>query len=203
MMTVAALGFGALAAGAAMAEAVDTATARAMLFAPTGMVFHPVAPVGLDEAAVAKVTALQDGLASQMAGFEAAGFGYYGALAVPQGVGLTPESLIMTQGLHSPEAAQVTVLAQCKEAHATECTLVGLTLPAGYKAQDLTLSAAATGTFVDSVADGGGPRVLAYSPSTAASALVKGSGAAAETAALEACNKGAGEAADCVIGVSD
>jgi hypothetical protein len=203
MMTVATLGFGALVAGAAMADAVDTATARAMLFAPTGMVFYPVAPVGLDDAAIEKVTALQNGLAGQMAGFEAAGYGYYGALAVPQGVGLTPESLIMTQGLHSPEAAQVTVLAQCKEAHSTECTLVGLTLPQGYKAQDLTLSAAATGTFVDSVGNGGGPRVLAYSPSTAASALVNGSGAAAETAALEACNKGAGEAADCVIGVSD
>lgn len=203
MMTVAALGLGVLAAGAAMADAVDTASAKAILFAPTGMIFHPVEPTGLDDAAMEKVQSLQVGLADKMAGFEEVGYGYYGALAVPQGVGLTPESLIMTKGLHSSEAAQETVLAQCKEAHGMECTVIGLTLPAGYTAQDLTLSASATAEFVDSLAAEEGPRVLAYSRATSSYAMVKNSGAEAEETALSFCNQWAGEAKDCVLGIAD
>lgn len=195
------LGFSAM-TGAALAGPVDSETARAMLFKPSGMIFYPVEPTGLEGDAIGKVEALQKGLAKQMGSFENAGYGYYGALAVPQGMGLTPESLIMTQGLHSTKAAQEQVLKECKEAHGVACTVIGLTLPAGYEARDLSLSAAATKGFLENATDGAA-RVLAYSPSTAASATVKGTGAAAETAALKACNEGAGGAGDCVIGVAD
>lgn len=201
ILTAAVLSFGAM-TGGAMADPVDSNTAKDMLFEPTGMVFYPVEPTGLEGDAVDKVVALQEGLAKQMASFEKVGYGYYGALAVPQGVGLTPESLIMTQGLHTPTAAQEQVLKECNEAHGVACTVIGLTLPGGYEARDLSLSAAATEGFLDNASDGAA-RVLAYSPTTAASAMVKGSGAAAEAAALKACNEGSGEAGDCVIGVAD
>ncbi len=201
ILTATLLGLGTM-AGGALADPVDNATARAMLFAPSGMIFYPVEPTGLEGDAVGKVEALQNGLVDQMASFEKVGYGYYGALAVPQGLGLTPQSLIMTQGLHSPTAAQETVLKECKEAHGVTCTVIGLTLPAGYEPRDFSLSAAATESFVEAATDGAA-RVVAYSPSTAGSAMVKGSGEAAEAAALKACNEGAGGAADCVIGVAD
>jgi len=185
---------------AAMAAPVDAETAKGMLFKPTGMIFYPVEPQGLDAEAAGKVTALQGGMDQQMAAFEAGGYGYYGAMAVPTGGALKPESLVVLAGLHSPGAAQAAVLAQCKSTHKAECTVIGLMLPQGYKTREMTLSAAAT-TGVRGGFSGPGPHFLAYSPATAGFAVAKGPGA--DAVALKACNAASGGKNDCVIGVAE
>lgn len=193
------LGLMAVGAGTADAAPVGAKEARDMLFKPSGMVFYPVEPQGLDAEAMTKVAALQEGMGGQMAAFEMSGYGYYGAFAVPKGQALTTESLAVLAGMHSPAAAQAAVLEMCKETNDAECTVIGLTLPKDYEKRDLMLSAAATKGVLDSFGDGDGPRYLAYSPSTAGYAVVKGNGA--DAVAIDTCNEATNGRDDCVIGI--
>jgi hypothetical protein len=197
IVTAALIGLG-FVAGPASAAPVDAAVAKAMIYPATGMVFYPVEPNGLDTDAMEKVGRLQDAMPGQMAAFEQGGYGYYGAMAVPMGRPLGPESLVMVAGLHSPAAAQQSVLAQCKAMNSTECTVIGFTLPNGYRKQGLSLSATASAGMAD-FGKGRGPHYLAYSPSTASFAVAKGTGA--DAVALQTCNEATGGHNDCVIGV--
>ena len=96
-----------------------------------GLGFEPVAPEGLDAKAAQMVEALQTGMPGQMPAFEAQGFGYYGAIAVPKGVALKPELLSSVANLDSRAAAAEGVLAACKTQTGTECTVIGYLVPAG------------------------------------------------------------------------
>jgi hypothetical protein len=192
-----ALGLAVLAAAPAAGEPMAASKATAMLFAPTGMIFYPIEAKGLDAEAAAKVVALQDGMAGQMAAFEQGGYGYYGAMAVPTGVPLGPESLVVVAGLHGPGPAQIAVLAECRKAHGGECVAVGLMLPERYEARDFTLSAAATAGVEAEFGKGAGPHYLAQSVTTAGFAVAKGAGS--DALALESCNGATGGRNDCVI----
>jgi hypothetical protein len=193
----AALGLAVLAAAPAAAEPMDAAKARAMLFAPSGMMFYAIEPTGLDDEAAAKVAALQEGMAERMDAFEQGGYGYYGAMAVPTGVALTPESLVVVAGLHSAGAAQIAAVDECRKAHGGACAAVGLMLPNKYEARDFTLSAAATAGVEAAFGSGEGPQYLAQSVTTAGFAVAKGQGA--DAAALKACNEASAGRNDCVI----
>ena len=112
-----------------------TALTLSYVFAETpllaeGLGFEPVAPEGLDAKAGQMVKALQDGMPGQMPAFEAQGFGYYGAIAVPKGVELKPELLSSVANLDSRDAAATGVLDACKVQTGTDCTVIGYLVPA-------------------------------------------------------------------------
>ncbi len=113
----------------ALGFALAGAGMSAPLHAEGGLAFQPVAPEGLDATATEMVAALQAGMPAQMAAFEQAGFGFYGALAVPQGVELAPEKLASVANHATPDAAQSAVLEVCAEQTGVECTVIGLLVP--------------------------------------------------------------------------
>lgn len=191
------LGLAALAAAPAAAQQMEADKARAMLFPAQGMMFFAPELRGLDAEAAEKVKALQDGMPDKMQVFEAGGYGYYGAMAVPTGVALTPESLVVVAGLHNAGAAQIAVKEECRRVHGAECTVVGVMLPRKYEARDFTLSAAATAGVAAEFGDGQGPKYLATSVTTAGFAIARGTGA--DKVALERCNGATGGRNDCVI----
>lgn len=197
LVKAAALGLAALGALPAAAQQIEAGKAMAMLFASNGMMFFAPELRGLDAEATEKVKALQDGMPDKMQVFEAGGFGYYGAMAVPTGVALTPESLVVVAGLHNAGAAQIAVKDECRRLHGAECAVVGVMLPTKYEARDFTLSAAATAGVEAEFAAGQGPQYLATSVTTAGFAIAKGTGA--DKIALERCNEATGGRNDCVI----
>lgn len=114
----------------ALGFTLATATAVTPLLAETNtLAFEPVAPVGLDATATAMVEALQAGMAAQLAAFEGAGFNFYGALAVPQGVELKPELLTSVANYDTAEAAQTAALEACQAQTGAGCTVIGLLVP--------------------------------------------------------------------------
>ena len=109
------------AAGAGTAGLADT----------KALAFEAVAPEGLDAEAAQIVAALQANMPAQIGLFEQNGYGHYGALAVPKGVALKPELLSSVANADTPEAAQAAVLEACAQQNGTECTVIGLLVPAG------------------------------------------------------------------------
>lgn len=95
-----------------------------------GLAFEPVDPEGLDETAAEMVAQLQDGMPGQLPMFEQAGYGAYGALAVPVGVELTPQSLASAANLANAEEATEKTLEVCKAQTGYDCTVIGLLVPA-------------------------------------------------------------------------
>lgn len=95
-----------------------------------GLGFEPVEPEGLDAKAGQMVRALQDSMPGQLPAFEAQGYGFYGAIAVPKGVALKPELLSSVANLDSRDAAAVGVLDACKAQTGFDCTVVGYIVPA-------------------------------------------------------------------------
>ena len=106
-------------------------TLAAAPLAAENLGFEPVAPQGLDAKAAEMVQALQAGMPGQMPAFEAQGFGYYGAIAVPMGVALAPELLSSVANLASRDAASAGVLEACKAQTGKDCTVIGYLVPAG------------------------------------------------------------------------
>jgi hypothetical protein len=115
-----------LALGFAFAGAMSAAP----IHAEGGLAFEPVAPEGLDATAAEMVAVLQAGMPAQMPAFEQAGFGFYGALAVPQGVELGPDRLASVANHATADAAQSAVLEVCAEQTGAACTVIGLLVPA-------------------------------------------------------------------------
>ena len=95
-----------------------------------GLGFEPTEPEGLDAKATQMVKALQDSMPGQLPAFEAQGYGFYGAIAVPKGVELKPELLSSVANLDSREAAAAGVLDACKAQTGYDCTVVGYIVPA-------------------------------------------------------------------------
>lgn len=197
---------GVMMTGAVAAEPVEERAARKMLFSPKGLVLEPVTVEGLSEDIAASI----DGLVAQFAdrkrlkALEAAGYGYYGALAVPTDQALKMEHLAFVAKLHNPEAARATALKTCAETSGSKsCAVVAMLLPKSWKPQPLMLSQVATEQLRKTWKEGDGPKVLAMSPGTEAWVIAKGAGAA--EAALERCNTRAAEqgGADCEIVVAE
>ncbi len=96
-----------------------------------GLMFEPVAPEGLDAKTEAVVARMQEGLSGKMETFEQAGYGAFGAIAVPVGRSLEGGVMSAVANHESPEAARAAVREGCKaQWHADDCTVVGLLLPA-------------------------------------------------------------------------
>ncbi len=129
--------------------------------------------------------------------------GYYGAMAVKPDRPLSPASMAISNNLHSPEAAEATAMAACNALDGPECVPVALILPRRYKARDFTLSQAATEAFRSGWGRPDAPQYLAYSPSTGAFVIARGSEGDAK--ALASCNEqtGLGDGGDCVIGIAE
>lgn len=192
--------------GAALAEPVEERAARKMLFSPKGLVLEPVAVEGLSGEIAASIDALVAQFADRkrLNALEAAGYSYYGALAVPTDRVLEMENLAFVTKLHNPEAALATALDACAGASGSQsCAVVALLLPKNWKPQPLMLSQVATERLRKTWKEGEGPKVLAMSPGTEAWVIAKGAGAA--EAALDRCNTRAAEqgATDCEIVVSE
>lgn len=119
---------------AAVAPVVALSLSLALAGTPVlaeGLGFEPVAPQGLDAKAGRMVKALQDSMPTQLPAFEAQGYGYFGAIAVPKGVELKPDLLSSVANLDSREAAAAGVLDACKAQTGIECTVIGYLVPAG------------------------------------------------------------------------
>lgn len=99
-----------------------------------GLTFEPVTPEGLDASATEIVAALQGRMPGQMAAFEQQGYGAYGAMAVPVGVALEPETFAywvgMSVTLASVEDARNMALEDCENKNGMSCTVIGLLVPA-------------------------------------------------------------------------
>ncbi|MCI2398703.1 hypothetical protein [Aliiroseovarius subalbicans] len=192
--------------GAAMAEPMDGAAAKKVLFSPKGLSVQALDVSGLSGQMQAQIAAIvaQASKRKVLKQYELAGYSYYGALAVPTDQALTIESLVFAAQLHSPEAAQTAAVDSCATQTGSQaCKAILLLLPKKFKPRALTLNAATTQLFRDSWTKGDGPRVLAISTGTLASALAKGEGSAA--AALERCNARASEKGqpDCVVAIAE
>ena len=115
----------------ARAAAAAFALALATPVLADGLTFEPAEPEGLDETALAAVQdVLWVNLPGQMVTFEQAGFAAFGAVLVPVGVELGPETLSAVQGLADREAAKEAGLAACAAQFATGCTVIGYLVPA-------------------------------------------------------------------------
>ncbi len=133
---------------------------------------------------------------------QAMGFtvGYYGAMAVQPGRPLSDKTMVLSNNLHSPEAASAAALRACNALEGPECVSVALILPRRYKPRELTLSHAATESFRDQWGRPKQPQYLAYSPSTPAFVIARGVGA--DAVAIEKCNQATEGANDCVIAIA-
>lgn len=190
-----------VASNVAVAAPLDAGAAKAMLFKPDGLILVGADLSGFTPELKAHYEGIISGRGGSMfvAQAKAGGLGYYGAIAAPLKSAPTMETLTMGGNAHSPGAAAQEVLGQCKAAAGETCGVVAYLLPEGYEKRDFTLSGQATAGVVDSFGKGDGPRYLAYSPSTAGFAVVKGNGA--DAVAVKTCNEATGGRNDCVIGV--
>lgn len=200
-------GLMAIAPMAVSAAPMDAKAAKKLLFKAKGMVLDPVAlPDGLAPEIAGPINGLVEQFADRkrLKALEAAGWGYYGALAVPTDAPLQMEHLAFVAKLHSPEAAEAAALATCaKTTGSRACAVVARLLPKSWKPRDLTLSQPATERFRSGWSKEDGPKYLAMSPSTEAWVIAKGPGA--DAAALQRCNARAQEhgASDCVIAIAE
>lgn len=93
-----------------------------------GITFEPVEPEGLSAERVANIVEFQNTFGPvQLAALEASGYGAYGAVAVPVATAGAPVFKVL---LPSQEEAEAAALEGCAEQAGTDCTLIGLILPA-------------------------------------------------------------------------
>ncbi len=192
---------------AANAAPITAKEARRALFKGSRLTVELLDMSALEAATRAQAEAVATSLNSPeiAAQWAAMGFamGYYGAMAVMPDRPLSPQSMAISNNLHSPAAARAAALAACNALEGPDCVAVALILPKRYRARDFTLSQAATEAFRDSWGRAEGPQYLAYSASTGAFVIAKGPGA--DQAALQSCNTqaGNGDSGDCLIGIAD
>ena len=120
-------------AGAAMADPVTAKQAKKALFAPVKaeVVIMPEANLPEDQAKTL-----------EMAGATQA---YYGAIAMSPEDGLLTEATVLAANYHNTEAASVAALADCnaKKKGKSDCVVVAIIRPKGWKDRDFQLSSAA------------------------------------------------------------
>lgn len=195
--------------GVAAAEPVDGKAARKMLFSTRGSELVTVAGSGLDDAQTAVLQAILDGLKGS--DFD----NYYGAVAVSptfftqlseQGEAAILGGLFqLAAAYHTPAAAADAAMRGCRAARKSgdaDCVVAARVLPKKWSAQPLSLSVFATTSFRQ-YRKGSGPKALAASAGTPASAIAKGEGAA--ESALASCNAKAAKTGspDCEVVIAD
>lgn len=176
--------------GAAAAEVLDTAAARAQLFPTRGQATQLSSR--LSPADQATIRALIPLMETQLR----APVKYFGSIAFSPSEGLVSESLQGAFNHHSTEAADRAALAACdaaKSPGSAGCILAARILPRGYAPRPLTLSHDATLAFEKTFRKRRGPKAFAISPGTGGWGLGD-----SDEAALKACGAG-----DCTIVVRD
>jgi len=180
----------AMAGDGALAQPLDSAAVKPMLFAVEGAEVEiiPNDFLPADQAAILK----QVGAAQP----------YYGAIAASPDEGLMVEATVAAANHHSTEAAKGFALASCdaKRKGARPCEIVALIRPKGWQARPFQLSSGATAGFLGDYAKIRRDKAFAISPSTGLWGLGKGKDAA--TRAVADC-KSKGKAEDCVVAVLD
>ncbi len=123
---------------------------------------------------------------------------YYGAIAVAPKDGLASEATVAGAGFHSLEPAKAFALKGCNAVRkgGTDCVIVALIRPKGWKETGFQLSFDASVGYRKEFMHNGKPRAFAISQSTGKYGFANGAGAKA--AALEKCG-----ADDCEIVAAD
>jgi hypothetical protein len=103
--------------------------------APAGLAFQAVEPEGLDDAAMTMVSSIQSVMPAQMPTYEEAGYGAFGAIAVPLGQELKPDELVkwlvILANTDTADVAKANVIEACRtQTGAEDCTVIGLLIPA-------------------------------------------------------------------------
>ena len=172
-------------AGAAMADPVTAKQAKKALFAPVKaeVVIMPEANLPEDQAKTL-----------EMAGATQA---YYGAIAMSPEDGLLTEATVLAANYHNTEAASVAALADCnaKKKGKSDCVVVAIIRPKGWKDRDFQLSSDATAAVKTELKKS---MVMAISQSTGAWAI-----GADDAAAVEACAAKNEKASDCAVVIAN
>lgn len=177
--------------GMAAAQVVDTKSARKQVFSERGRSVT-VADLSFLTPDVRKATEQY-----------AAGFDYYGAMAVSPGDPADTGSAVAVQNYHSVASAQAAALKGCEARRTTgkPCVIVATTAPRGYKPRSFTLSVEATTALKKDYRKLKAPKAFAVSPSTGAFGFARGDGGRA----IAQCNTGAARkgASDCQVAIQD
>lgn len=175
---------------AALADPVDTATARDQLFRADRVEVVRYTITGLSEQELTVLTTIAQ---SQK---------YYAALAFAPGDGIMAEPTVLSSNYHSIDAARTAALSGCNERRqgGAACVIALEVRPQGWEARDLQLSADATTAFNDTYTHAGGPRAFAVSASSGLWGIGRGDTATAD--AIIAC-QGDSDVSDCAVVVTD
>jgi len=176
-------------AGVALAEPLDSRTAKAQLFSTRGASVELLPVQGMSDENAALLRQVAEGYA------------YYAAVAVaPDEDLLQSEATMLVANQHSTEAAAKIALERCNKARkgGRACEVAALVRPAKWESRGFSLSVEATAAM-DKEYGRRGSRALAISPSTGAWAV--GQGDAAQRVAINACAAKGGN--DCLIAVAD
>ncbi len=183
----------------AMAEPMDSKSAKAMLFSAKGFELVLLDVDFLDDKSRAMLTLLGDPKLYKGANKKLTPR-YYGAIAIAPDEGLLSPSNQTVVDVHSIAIAETLARQQCdalREGGAA-CQVVAHILPVNWEAKDVQLSTTATEAY-KKFARGKGPRALAISSVNGAFASAKGE--TAHQSALDACNSQPDN--DCVVVVAD
>lgn len=174
----------------ALAEPVDTRTARDLLYRDDRAEVTTFSTEGLSDQDVAVL--------SQVAQTQK----YYAAVAYAPDEGILSEPTVMSANYHSVDAARAAALAGCNERRngGATCEIALEVRPQGWEPRALQLSADATTAFNDEYRRAGGTRAFAISASTGLWGI--GRGDHAQEDALAAC-QGDAEVSDCAIVIAD
>lgn len=172
----------------AMAEVLDTKSARAQLFPIKG---YEVRVSGkLSKADQRTVQALVPLMAKRLN----QPVRYYASIAYSPADGLVHEALQGALNYHTPDAADAAAISACNTRKTKgNCAIAARVLPKGYGARSLTLSVDATAAFDRKFRRLSGPKAFAISPRSGAWGY-----GATEAAAKAACG-----ASDCKIVIKE
>ena len=175
---------------AAMADPVDTRTARAQLFREDRVEVVNYDVSGLSDEEVEILTLVAQ---SQK---------YYAAVAFAPREGIMAEPTVLAANHHSIDAAREAATSGCNERRSggQSCVIALEVRPQNWEAQDLQLSADATTGFNDDYRRSGGTRAFAISLISGQWGI--GRGDSAEDDAISAC-QGDTDVSDCAIVIAD
>lgn len=175
----------------ALADPVDTRTARDLLYRSDRVEVVRLDMSGLSEQEVSVLTTVAQ---TQK---------YYAAIAFAPDAGIMAEPTVMAANHHSPDSARAAALAGCNDRRGRggrACVIALEVRPAGWEARDLMLSVDATADFEDNYRRARGTRAFATSATTGQWGIGRGDGAA--EAAIAAC-QGDSEVSDCAVVIAD
>jgi hypothetical protein len=172
-------------AGLAAADPVSAKAAKKALFAPDKSEVEVLAAAGLADK---QAKALAMGLEAQA---------YYGAVAMSPDDGLLSDITVMAANYHDTDAAAKAALAECdaKKKGKTDCVIVALIRPKGWKDKGFQLSSDATAGFDKDFKVG---NLMAISVATGAWAI-----GGTEDAATSACAAKNDMAKDCAVVIAN